>query len=598
MTSFLRFASSLLYSTLAIFFILCALQGVHAQQLLPDSGSKYAIEGSNLQLRDAKPEAKVVKDSKGKTIYMDDDNDDDDGELGPPSKVIVDIPTTTPITETNPIRFVIRPGEFHVYKLNISQSINPTRKFVNYYATGNVCDKPVWDMDAEGLRIQLATNITDLTQKAATYNATAHFDSFDGGFANVTLGNVGVTSQVNSTAYLAILAPEVTQVNLIPGDLSINANDTWTYEVGLSTGGPLHEVFDNPNLYLVDTDYAHALFVSGNMTDPGDLQFGQSPDYSQQLFSKNSSTFYGVQIFKSSSSSATSALALDRSFCALHTSKDVLMTTENSKVTLTTRGPGGMPKLQYFFRGLNKSESYVAYLTETTNHTGLIPNTTQIFGGKAFAGVNLTTKAETNCQIIYNLELCSDVAFAVPGNTSSYSAAELAKAYDDYAKSLYDTFNTSMQVVQCGDEVDASDRYSILRTCDDCKNSYRQWLCATTIPRCTDSSIDKSFLFLREQNQSRTDFINNVIQPGVYKEILPCIDLCHGIMQDCPSSFQFQCPQKGLPGFYGAYFTKESASDITCNFPGVVYAPNGASRLVSHPLMLWACLFVLSYVVF
>jgi calcium channel MID1 len=490
--------------------------------------------------------------------------------LGPPSRSLTTVPaSTTDITEFVPVRYVIQAGEYHVYKLNASNAINGTK--INFYATGNLCGVPSWDASkGRAMRIQLATNLTDLT---TNNRSEAFYSYFNRGFSNITISNMNASASANSTAYLMVMAPKLEQINITQGT-GLNTNETWTYELAISTQSAIHRYYESPNLYLVDTDFANALLVSGNLTTNNNRSVSANAP-----FMTNASTYYSIHVFQSQSSQAVSAIDLDRSYCAVQTSPRVLLDTLNAQVSHTTRGAGGYEKLQYFLSGLNKSTSYVAYLSEPFNRS----NTAQ--GGALFGGVNFTSKAETNCQIIYDLDLCSDVAFAVPGNASVYSAKELSAAYDDYARNLYDAFNTSMQVIQCGDDVDDADRYSILRSCDDCRESYRQWLCATTIPRCTDSTINKSFLFYRDANSSRTDFINNVIQPGPYNEVLPCIDLCYGIMQDCPSSFGFVCPKQGLPGFDGAYYLKEgSGSDVTCNYPGVVYTPNNAAR-VSGALM-------------
>lgn len=511
--------------------------------------------------------------------YDDDDNYNDNKNnevavpfaLGPPSRSLTAVPaSTTDITEIVPVRYVLKAGEYHVYKLNASNAVSGTK--INYYATGNLCGVPSWDGSKGGaMRIQLATNLTDLT---TNNRSQPLYDYFDRGFSNITINNMDSSASANSTAYLMVMAPKLEQINITQG-AGLNTNETWTYELAISTQSPVHRYFDNPNLYLVDTDFANALLVSGNLTTDKNISVSANAP-----FMTNASTYYSIHVFHSNSSQAVSAIDLDRSYCAVQTSSRVLLDTLNAQVSHTTRGAGGFEKLQYFLSGLNKSTSYVAYLSEPFNRS----NTAQ--GGALFGGVNFTSKSETNCQIVYDLDLCSDVAFAVPGNASVYSAKKLSTAYDDYARDLYNAFNTSMQVIQCGDDVDDADRYSILRTCDDCRESYRQWLCATTIPRCTDSTIDKSFLFYRDANSSRTDFINNVIQPGPYNEVLPCIDLCYGILQDCPSSFGFVCPRQGLPGFDGAYYLKEgSGSDVTCNYPGVVYTPNSGARVIAA--LMW-----------
>ena len=74
--------------------------------------------------------------------------------------------------------------------------------------------------------------------------------------------------------------------------------------------------------------------------------------------------------------------------------------------------------------------------------------------------------------------------------------------------------------------------------------------------------------------------IDEVIQPGPYKEVLPCEDLCYSLMQSCPASIQFGCPYpgRGLEVSYG----KRSASGLTCSYLGAVYYLNGAEGRIMN----------------
>lgn len=77
-------------------------------------------------------------------------------------------------------------------------------------------------------------------------------------------------------------------------------------------------------------------------------------------------------------------------------------------------------------------------------------------------------------------------------------------------------------------------------------------------------------------NGSRNAAIDTVVQPGPYKEVLPCDDLCFGIVQSCPSAMGFSCPMSGQIGFNTSYGQRpngsaEQSGQITCNFPGAAY---------------------------
>lgn len=129
--------------------------------------------------------------------------------------------------------------------------------------------------------------------------------------------------------------------------------------------------------------------------------------------------------------------------------------------------------------------------------------------------------------------------------------------------------------------------------------AYKQWLCAVTIPRCQDFSSTRSFLRPRNtgqkfingsrlpdgygglqnivSNTSRNPMIDTKIRPGPYKEILPCQDLCHTLVQACPAKLGFQCPvKKWLNDSYGY---RSDGGDITCSYLGAAYFLNDAGKI-------------------
>lgn len=169
----------------------------------------------------------------------------------------------------------------------------------------------------------------------------------------------------------------------------------------------------------------------------------------------------------------------------------------------------------------------------------------------------------------------------------------LASFYDNAATQYFQFFQNSLAQIPCN--TTSSAQYSLARTCDDCVSAYKDWLCAVTIPRCTDFSSDLPWLQPRSMinpfpngttlsaetisfanqsaalSSSRYPPIDQVVMPGPYKEILPCDDLCYGIVQSCPSSMQFGCPLPGRTGFNASYGLRSSGGQLTCNFPGAEF---------------------------
>lgn len=162
---------------------------------------------------------------------------------------------------------------------------------------------------------------------------------------------------------------------------------------------------------------------------------------------------------------------------------------------------------------------------------------------------------------------------------------------------MYKNFGYSLQQIACN--TTSSAQYSLARNCTDCAAAYRQWLCAVTIPRCEDFSNKAKHLHPRNvnaafpnatladlakndevlteeyknkpsHNQSRNPMIDKEINPGPYKEILPCTALCYELVQSCPASLQFVCPLEDH-GLNETYWGKPGEKGIAeCNYPGVI----------------------------
>jgi calcium channel MID1 len=232
--------------------------------------------------------------------------------------------------------------------------------------------------------------------------------------------------------------------------------------------------------------------------------------------------------------------------------------------------------------------------------------------------------------VIFNLTFCDQVAYSVPANTNRFANSSLLAAYyDSAAQFTYSNFQKVLAQVPC--ETTASAQYSLARTCDDCAAAYKSWLCSTSIPRCTDYSSTKAWLqpralgqpfpnngtFLSPEilayanqsaaiNGSRNASIDDNVAPGPYKEVLPCDEICYSLVQSCPASMGFNCPQPGDRTFNSTYGEKPKVgfssdvngriNNITCNYPGVAYFISSGSLALSSPVLSIASLVVLGWV--
>jgi calcium channel MID1 len=171
---------------------------------------------------------------------------------------------------------------------------------------------------------------------------------------------------------------------------------------------------------------------------------------------------------------------------------------------------------------------------------------------------------------------------------------------------MYQNFNYSLQQIPCNTASTA--QYSLARNCTNCATDYKNWLCAVSIPRCEDFSSQEPYLqprnvaanfingsapdsngkdanaTLRERlyaNSSRNSLIDEQIQPGPYKELLPCEDLCYSLVQSCPAKLGFACPQPGL-GLEFSYGKR--SNQMSCSYLGAFHGISASTQTSARPL--------------
>ncbi|KAH3671575.1 hypothetical protein OGAPHI_000278 [Ogataea philodendri] len=319
--------------------------------------------------------------------------------------------------------------------------------------------------------------------------------------------------------------------------------EEWKYSMEITSGTIYFNYTGTALVSLIDTDSDSALFSCSSLwANPGS-QFNLS------LYS-------------------------DEEYTDLVSSREI----NNSTVS----GPHNLLLME----DLEQSTSYYAVLTELLQDSGVLLTHQRL---------NFTIEDIPACKIIYNLDFCTNVAYAVPASAAfangSQSVSELASSYDNYTAAQYQNFEYAMQQIPCDTELDA--RYSPIKTCDDCRTSYRNWLCAVSIPRCStlDAPLYKSY----NKSEGRNDFIAKTIQPPFsYYEVLPCVNICQAMVRDCPAEFEFKCP-------ISESFIKLSYSDdkylsdgeeyVACNSLSLT-ATSGASLLKVPWILLLGALMV------
>ncbi|KAF9881320.1 calcium influx-promoting protein ehs1 [Colletotrichum karsti] len=435
-------------------------------------------------------------------------------------------------------------------------------------------------LDAPQITMYLSTSKDNQTpgpgQNASTQNATI----FEEGAAFM---------KVNATGdiFIGISAPGVDAANFT-GD--------WNFDVAASTDGFFHDYNDSPSeLLWVDSDSSAALLTTANLTDSHDeatiqkiLQEG--PPFVMFVENRDHPTTKGVR----------------RSMCGLEKYAAIAATKggqfgNKASTVMTTRGAGNLPKQQFFFNDLNASAFYdgiLVHIGNTTTKKRQEGGTTGS-GGRVFQATPFETKDGENCKIITDLQFCNETEYAVPANSNKMNITQLAQFYDNYAKDMYDNFKKQLAQVAC--EAPDVQRYSLARNCTDCEIAYKKWLCTVTIPRCEDfTAAEANFSLVRNVNQtfpngtllpidqqtkynkrvfqhSRNPLIDEMVEPGPYREILPCDYLCYDLVQSCPASLGFNCPTPDDDIFNSSYAIQ--GDGLTCNYPGAVHNPSGSAML-------------------
>ncbi|KAK2746181.1 Mg(2+) transporter [Myotisia sp. PD_48] len=399
--------------------------------------------------------------------------------------------------------------------------------------------------------------------------------------------------------------PDVTSVELVggyaiaeieaEGDITISVrapNSTryrgiYNYEVAASIDAPFHRYENGSSLLnFVDGDSRAALLQTNHtrLRDPGDPIYGNWEKTDQPPFVMFAHDMHDPAI-----------LGLHKSYCGLYNNALISRKLKNVEVSMTSRIDNEL-KEQFYVKELNRSSTYYGFLAIEGNSTakgeGVVGG-----GGKVWKSMTFTTKSENNCAVIYNLDFCSEVAYAVPSHPQ-LNTTELINIYDKHAEKLYKNFTYSLQQIQCN--TSDTDKYSIAKSCKDCATKYKNWLCAVTIPRCQDFTSDLPFLQPRNlgqafidvnreplpdnyegkqnvfSNSSRNYIIDTEIKPGPYKEVLPCLDLCHELVQACPAALGFGCPVDPWKNHsYG--LRNPNKRNMTCSFLGATYISDHTS---------------------
>lgn len=318
-------------------------------------------------------------------------------------------------------------------------------------------------------------------------------------------------------------------INLFLGVNLAGKNLEYNYQLGISAGNYFHNYANQPGLALLDTDDSMASLTIIS-SDPS-------------KFDNNTQTLYYR------SGGGDNLLTT----CALQSNNSTVVSSKSdpSKVKLGGKLPSQFMGTEAVISELSRDASYEAILVNnlSSGQTTFTPP------------VSLKTSKYSDCKLMNQLGFCDMVSYSVPipthfitkdGNSNNHQTEmdieKAKKTYDDYASDMYKKFETLIEQYDCDAHV-----YSPVRTCDDCKVAYKDWLCSMTFPRCTDEphstdehhSIELHNIIAERDSEDKTkEFLpENLKEVNPYHEVKPCIDLCYYVVQSCPVTFEFTCPE-------------------------------------------------------
>ncbi|KAI0012866.1 stretch-activated Ca2+-permeable channel component-domain-containing protein [Xylariaceae sp. FL0662B] len=410
-----------------------------------------------------------------------------------------------------------------------------------------------------------------------------------------TQGAVMFNTSLDRDIYVSISAPNVSS--------DFDTQKPYNFQIAASTDQSYHTYDDqaDSDLIWVDSDSSAALLTTRNLTNSSDQVISTLP---YVMFAQNNDSM--------------DIDGLQYSYCGLTKFAQIRGLDDGSSGTITMGlkkgGEGNLTRQEFYVSGLNASSRYFGILVRTPSDDiekrqadGPIAGG----GGVVFRPTGFDTKPNGACTFVFNLTLCDETQYAVPGNPEKFpNATSLAAFYDNYTQTMWDNFDKVLQQVPC--ETDPISQYSLARNCNDCKTAYKNWLCSVAIPRCEDfSSPERQGLQIRNINApfpngsfvdsgmreayggqkafsaSRNLAIDEQVQPGPYKELLPCDDLCYELVRSCPASMGFSCPQPDSEfGYKTSYGQRASDGNLSCNYPGSAHYPSGASTVLTSGVAL------------
>lgn len=341
-------------------------------------------------------------------------------------------------------------------------------------------------------------------------------------------------------------------VGVWPPEWSWDVVGTFTIQVVVSTRLPLQTLQNNYGIALDDTDANRALVTSFNYSS------GMAPNIS-------------LVVLPTLGEHSLPSTYYNNSFCAISDGWSAFLNSPDRpriNSSETTRGSTKTyavddKRLQFQIANLDRNTNYTAWLV-SVNSTGRDLNATPA-GIALYPGIKFRTKRSDTCRLVYDVPFCPQVAYSIPigADVDTYDALSVINGT---VSPNYANFSKTISTFPCDDEYFGT--YSSVRGCADCTRAYQDWLCAVTMPRCTDAispnasaanmdvttltgrqtalNVDlKPYVVNRNMTTSRQSYFGDELQvTETYGEVLPCLYTCLFVQRNCPAPLvQWTCPK-------------------------------------------------------
>ena len=234
------------------------------------------------------------------------------------------------------------------------------------YLSANTCMQPILTGSDTPQLTLYVTNSSDIGCPGGTEDASQiHSRAFEQGAATLSVNATG-------DIYVSVVAPNI----------SAKYDGMWNFQIVASVDEYYYQYDDGTaELLWMDSDSTSALLLTQNLTtahNQTDQIMKDGPPYELFVDMQNSTAINGLM---------RSVCGLTQ-MAAISANKDGngrlnnLVTTE-----LTTSGPGGFPKQQFFLDGLNVSSSYTGILVKTPRDSESIVNTKRQAGTRGGGGI-------------------------------------------------------------------------------------------------------------------------------------------------------------------------------------------------------------------